>query len=284
MPVRPRPISPQRAAEIRRNRIVAGTLLAAIVISLSLVVARCATGSSGTTAAPTTTATAPPATTTTTTGPTAPATPPAGVVADPDAVLVLVDRVRSLPDTYTPPDLVTAPIAWAPTHETERRMLRQVASDHAVDLFAAADAAGVPLVGISGYRSYATQKAVHDRSVERNGEDEGDRYTALPGHSEHQTGLALDVTAADGSCATEDCFADTPEAAWLAANAPRFGFIVRYPEGADDLTGYSYEPWHLRYVGVDVAEELQRRHLTFDEWLGTAGDDGAGATTTTSTP
>lgn len=86
-----------------------------------------------------------------------------------------------------------------------------------------------------------------------------------PGTSEHETGLAIDVAGADGSCAVADCFGDKPESKWLAEHAWRFGFIIRYPEGKKAITGYKYEPWHLRYVGVDIAAEMQERAITLEE-------------------
>lgn len=202
-------------------------------------------------------------------GPVPPPTPPPGLIADPTSRLVLVDRTRALPEAYAPPDLIDAPVPFTFAQPDPRRMVRREVAGHLGDLFAGAAAAGLPLVAISGYRSFQTQRNVHDSYLSKDGQ--ADRYSAAPGHSEHQTGLAMDVTGADGLCPTEDCFAARPEARWLAEHAADYGFIVRYPQGKEAVTGYNYEPWHLRYVGIDVARELRRRGLTLDEWMGTAG-------------
>ena len=91
-------------------------------------------------------------------------------------------------------------------------------------------------------------------------------YSAVPGHSEHETGLAIDVSGSDGKCAATDCFGDTMEAKWLAEHAAEYGFIIRYPKGKESITGYKYEPWHLRYVGVQIASEIAEQASTLEEY------------------
>lgn len=115
---------------------------------------------------------------------------------------------------------------------------------------------------VSGYRSYATQEATYNRFVNRDGQAAADTYSARPGHSEHQTGLAFDINYAGAS------FANTPEAEWLAKNCWKYGFIIRYPEGKEHITGYQYEPWHVRYLGADTAEKVYNSGLTLEEYLG----------------
>lgn len=115
---------------------------------------------------------------------------------------------------------------------------------------------------VSGYRSYATQEATYNRFVNRDGQEKADTYSARPGHSEHQTGLAFDINYAG------DSFGSTPEAAWLAANCWKYGFIIRYPEGKSDITGYKYEPWHVRYLGEETAKKVYDSGLTLEEYLG----------------
>ncbi|MNC65163.1 D-alanyl-D-alanine carboxypeptidase [compost metagenome] len=88
----------------------------------------------------------------------------------------------------------------------------------------------------------------------------------MPGHSEHQTGLAIDLSGTDGKCAAESCFAGTKEANWLADHAAEYGFIIRYPEGKQAITGYMYEPWHVRYVGKDIAASIAERGITLEEY------------------
>jgi len=137
-------------------------------------------------------------------------------------------------------------------------------------MFAAAKEDGIHLAGVSGYRSHSVQKALFQRYVERDGEEAARRYSAEPGHSEHETGLAMDVSGIDGKCAAEDCFADTKEAEWLDRHAHEFGFIIRYPKGKESVTGYQYEPWHLRYVGKELAKEIAEQGITLEEYFGLA--------------
>ena len=114
----------------------------------------------------------------------------------------------------------------------------------------------------SGYRSFETQTAVHDRQVARLGLKAGEALAARPGYSEHQTGLAADVSAAGQGCTIQVCFAKTKAGKWLAANAWQYGFILRYPDGQTAITGYQFEPWHFRYVGVDLATEMKSQNIT----------------------
>ena len=114
----------------------------------------------------------------------------------------------------------------------------------------------------SGFRSYETQNRIYNNYVSNYGQSSADTFSARPGHSEHQTGLAIDVNSID------DSFADTPEAEWLASHAHEYGFIIRYPKGKESITGYKYEPWHIRYLGVEKATEVYNSGLTLEEFLG----------------
>lgn len=114
----------------------------------------------------------------------------------------------------------------------------------------------------SGFRSYTVQKNLYNSYVRRDGAENADRYSARPGHSEHQTGFAFDINYAD------DRFKGTPEASWLAENAYKYGFILRYPEGKEQITGYMFEPWHYRYVGVENAAKIYASGLTLEEYFG----------------
>jgi D-alanyl-D-alanine carboxypeptidase len=124
----------------------------------------------------------------------------------------------------------------------------------------AKDKAGALLLN-SGYRSYETQKIVHARQVSRLGLKAGEALAARPGYSEHQTGLAADVSASGQGCAIQVCFAKTKAGKWLAANAWQYGFILRYPDGQTKITGYQFEPWHFRYVGVQLATEMKSQNI-----------------------
>ncbi len=114
----------------------------------------------------------------------------------------------------------------------------------------------------SGYRSYSYQSQIYSNYSSIYGADTADTFSARPGHSEHQTGLAIDVNTID------DSFAGTPEAEWLAENAHRYGFIIRYPKDKVAITGYKYEPWHLRYLGTDTATKVYNSGLCLEEYLG----------------
>lgn len=129
-------------------------------------------------------------------------------------------------------------------------------------LQAGANAAGYAMPLLSGYRSYAVQTGLYNSYVARDGQAAADRYSARPGTSEHQTGLAFDIGELD------DAFGYTPAGSWLASHAHEYGFIIRYPEGKEDITGYQYEPWHVRYVGVEVAQKVFESRLTLEEYLG----------------
>lgn len=125
-------------------------------------------------------------------------------------------------------------------------------------MFAAAAADGVILNLQSGYRSYNLQTSVYNRWVAQKGQAVADTESARPGHSEHQTGLAADVGGVTRpACNVEQCFADTSEGKWVAAHAHEYGFVIRYSLGQDGVTGYTYEPWHLRYVGPELARQVQ---------------------------
>ena len=124
--------------------------------------------------------------------------------------------------------------------------------------------------GVSAYRSYKTQQALFNRYVKRDGYEKARTYSAVPGSSEHQTGLAIDVSGSSGKCAAASCFANTKEAAWLKKNSQKYGFIIRYPKGKESITGYKYEPWHLRYVG-NISSNIQSRGITLEEYLRISG-------------
>jgi D-alanyl-D-alanine carboxypeptidase len=189
------------------------------------------------------------------------------VVSNPAAIDVVVNKERALPDGYAPADLVFPKVPFSFDERIEKRMLRRDAAEALEDLFAAAARDGVRLVGISGYRSYATQRTIFARQVRTKGETEAARVSARPGTSEHQTGLAIDVSSASVDYALSAGFGRSREGRWLSANAHRFGFIIRYPEGREAVTGYIYEPWHIRYVGTELAGQIAASGTTMDEYF-----------------
>lgn len=121
---------------------------------------------------------------------------------------------------------------------------------------------GLFLYILSGYRSYSEQQYQYNVHVENKGKAYADRVSARPGYSEHQTGLCMDINS------TDDSFADTEEAAWLSENCTKYGFIIRFPKGKEEQTGYNYEPWHIRYVGVENAKKIADSGLCLEEYLG----------------
>jgi D-alanyl-D-alanine carboxypeptidase len=177
---------------------------------------------------------------------------------DPASPWVIANKRRPLsPADYTPqlvsPNVTTRLSAANPEMQVSSQIAPAVEQ-----LFAAAKADGLNLMLASGFRSYQQQVAVYNAEVRRNGQQAADRVSARPGHSEHQTGLAFDVEPASRQCEIEVCFGELPEGKWVAANAYKYGFVLRYAPESESITGYSYEPWHLRYVGTNLAAELQR--------------------------
>lgn len=177
---------------------------------------------------------------------------------DPTSLWVVANKKRPLnPISYTPPDLVSV---------AGGQRLRTEAATNLKQLITTAKNENLTLSPLSGYRSYATQQTVYANEVRAYGQATADTESARPGTSEHQTGLSIDV--GGGGCGIEDCFGATSEGKWLADNAYKFGFIIRYPEGKQGITGYRYEPWHIRFVGVDLATEMQKQGvLTLEEFF-----------------
>ena len=130
------------------------------------------------------------------------------------------------------------------------------------EMFSSASGDGISLWVQSGFRSYSYQKQLYDNYAAQDGKAAADRYSARPGHSEHQTGLAFDLNSLSTS------FGETPEGKWLANNCWKYGFIIRYPQGKESITGYMYEPWHVRYLGKDTAKAVYESGLTLEEYLG----------------
>ena len=120
---------------------------------------------------------------------------------------------------------------------------------------------GLSFTIVSDFRPYSSQKRIYNNYVARDGKAEADRYSARPGHSEHQTGLAFDLNSLSQS------FENTPEGKWLAENCYKYGFIIRYPKGKESVTGYMYEPWHIRYLGKDLAKKVYESGQTLEEYL-----------------
>lgn len=182
------------------------------------------------------------------------------------SIAVLVNKQYSLGEDYVPDDLVTVRVPTV-LENPEVKQLRKVAADALYDMFAKAKESGIYLYARSGYRSYQTQVQLFNNYVERHGEEAANRYSAKPGYSEHQTGLVMDVTSESVNFQLDNKFGETKEGKWLSEHAHEFGFIIRYPKGKEDITGYIYEPWHIRYLGVDLATEVFESGLSYEEYL-----------------
>lgn len=185
-----------------------------------------------------------------------------------DSWWVVINKNRPLePQTYVPSDLVVPEIPLRSNITDEESKLTYATADAFNKMADAAKKDGITLTFESGYRSYDLQKRLYEYYAAQ--QVEADSYSAKPGYSEHQTGLAVDVgSASNASCNVKPCFADTQEAVWLKENAHEYGFIIRYPEGKQDITGYKYEPWHLRYTGIYLAAQMKDKNLnTLEEYF-----------------
>lgn len=174
---------------------------------------------------------------------------------------LLVNKSHTLSSSYVPPYLTEARIPFhAPAHH-EKTLMEKAAAKSAAKLFHRAAAENVTLMGISGYRSYRRQEALYRNALQR-----GSTAVAPPGTSEHQTGLALDISCASLNFELEESFAATKEGKWLKSNAPLYGFILRYPRRKEHITGYPWEPWHIRFVGKTLSLYLSLTGLTLEEY------------------
>lgn len=179
-----------------------------------------------------------------------------------DSWWVMVNKTRPLePQTYSPSDLVVPDIPLRSNITDEESKLTYATADAFNKMAEEAKKEGIALTFESGYRSYDLQKRLYEYYASQ--QVEADSYSAKPGYSEHQTGLAADVGGTSNpACNVKPCFADTPEATWLKKNAHKYGFIIRYPEGKQDITGYKYEPWHLRFTGIYLATQMRNKKIT----------------------
>lgn len=173
---------------------------------------------------------------------------------------VVVNKARPLdPEDYAP----------EPLEDIEGQQLREDAAGAAQQMLSDMRDEGITVSITSAYRPYDEQVTTYQHWVDVNGQETADTISARPGHSEHQTGLVMDI--ADGSgCDLQECFADTEAAQWAAEHAQDYGFVLRYPQGGEDVTGYAYEPWHYRFIGPERAQEfVDSGAATLEEFYGT---------------
>lgn len=184
-----------------------------------------------------------------------------------DSIMVLVNKQRTLPADYVPADMEIPRIPFPFKEDEPRKYMRSEAAQALELLFAEASKLKLDLFATSGYRSYSKQKSIFENNAKLVGEEEANKTSAYPGQSEHQTGLAMDVTSSKVGYGLTESFGTTVEGTWLRDNAHFYGFIIRYPQGKEHITGYNYEPWHLRYVGRDVAEYIHINNFTLEEYF-----------------
>lgn len=181
---------------------------------------------------------------------------------DLNSILILANKTHPLPEYYEPSDLVTPNVKV----NKSGLSLRKEASDAIEEMFNAAKEENINLVLGSSYRSYSYQASLFSRYVAKDGEKKAAKYSSRPGQSEHQTGLAADISDESGENFLKQSFKDTKEGIWLKNNSYKFGYILRYPEGKEDITGYMFEPWHFRYIGKEEALKVYNSGLCFEEF------------------
>ena len=190
------------------------------------------------------------------------------MIQEPSATGVLVNKYNFLSSVYKP-ELVPMSTWYA----TYNAYMHPEAYEWFVKMVDDARSEDLKLYCVSAYRFYSYQNSLYQRYVWRDGRDLADTYSARPGYSEHQTGLAVDINTASSSAH----FENTPQYQWLSENSWKYGFILRYPEGKQHITGFIFEPWHYRYVGLETAKAIHESGLTYEEYL-------AGAPVQTSSP
>lgn len=186
---------------------------------------------------------------------------------NPDSLLVLVNKNYQLSKTYIPSDFIPVDVSLSEFAPYETNYLRRDAADATEQLFEAAQAAGYSLTLRTGFLSYESQKKRYEQDVYEMGIEYTETISTRPGHSEHQTGLAIDVTSPSVNNELTVDFANTLEGQWVLTHAHEYGFIIRYPEGKEDELGYTYQPWHLRYVGKEVAKEIYENEWTLEDYI-----------------
>jgi len=177
-------------------------------------------------------------------------------ISDYDSDLVLVNKYNKLPNNYQENNLITLKEPYSYNNQKVKKTIY----DNLIKMINDASKSNIKLFVISGYRTEDYQDKLFTNSLKRNGIEHALKYSAKKGHSEHQTGLAIDINS------TESEFKNTKEYLWLKNNSYKYGFIERYKENKEFITGYAYEPWHYRYVGIEVSSYINKKNITFEEY------------------
>lgn len=179
------------------------------------------------------------------------------VVKDPESLTVIINKIYSLPSSWSPSDLEVV-------DDYKGQTMRKVASDAFKEFKAACSAQGFKIYGHSGYRSTEFQQKIYTNMINTYGQEYTDKYISRPGQSEHTTGLSVDVSI-DGIPYEE--IEKSSHYLWFKEHLSEYGFILRYPKDKESLTGYNYESWHIRYIGKDLAKKVEASNLTYDEYV-----------------
>lgn len=193
----------------------------------------------------------------------------------PDSLWTIVSKTHEISVDYVPTPIEIPDVETRTDKSDDEQSVRSDVATPIKKMFTQALVDGHSLMIGSGYRSAALQAIYFNSLASSVGEETANQSIARPGQSEHQTGLAVDISTLSQQCYLNKCFATTEDGLWLADNAYKYGFILRYPEGKETITGYQYKPWHFRYVGIDLATALHESNLTLDEawpYLETAGN------------
>ncbi len=172
---------------------------------------------------------------------------------------VIVNKYYYLDENYIPDNLTTIKNDYS----SKTIEITKETNDAFENLVEQAQKENLTIIAVSGYRDYTYQENLYNNYVAKDGVEQADTYSARPGHSEHQTGLAIDIS---NNELPYTSFNKTEEYIWMVDNAHKYGFILRYPENKENITGYFYEPWHYRYVGIDIATEIYNEDITYEEY------------------
>ena len=182
-------------------------------------------------------------------------------------ILVLVNKEYPVSEDYEPSDMVEIDGSLSTNQNLK---VKREAYEAYLEMLKDAQAEGLNFSICSAYRSYALQESLYNNSLAANGKEYTETMFAYPGKSEHHTGYAIDITSASMNWGLSQDFTEYPDGAWITEHCSEYGFIIRYPKGKEDVTGYVYEPWHIRYVGIDTAKYITDHELTLEEYLGVA--------------
>lgn len=193
------------------------------------------------------------------------ATPAPKVCPQGNSYHMIINKTQSVSKDFVPSTLKVPNVKFSFSGYHEKKLLEANAAKALEEMFNGALQEGISLTAVSGYRSYSRQSTLYNNYVARDGKEKADTYSARPGTSEHQSGLAMDISSASNSYNLNAHFGNTKEGIWIKDHAHKYGFIIRYPKNKESITGYIYEPWHVRYVGTDLSTYLYTNDLALEE-------------------